>query len=178
MPAQFKHSAETRQIIKAHWLNERSASWIAAEMGLGFTRNAVIGVVNRLGLPLRDKKAKRDQPPPRPHLVPILERRPVVVAKRERRPSAAIKPKAPPMAAIPVSPPSPVTLFNLRNGLCRFPNWADDEYPDVWTSTYCGAACGIDTYCAAHQRLTGGAGVSAEKRPAVADRAVVGGAWA
>ena len=48
---------ERVDLLSKLWLEGRSASQIAAELGLGVTRNAVIGKVHRLGLSGRAKLA-------------------------------------------------------------------------------------------------------------------------
>jgi GcrA cell cycle regulator len=88
---------ERVELLKKLWLEGLSASQIAATLGEGVTRNAVIGKVHRLKLSGRAKPtstAPRVRPPVRP---PI--RRPVTPASAGRSissPSAMSKPRSMP----------------------------------------------------------------------------------
>ena len=55
---------ERVELLSKLWLDGRSASQIAAELGLGVTRNAVIGKVHRLGLAGRPKATAPVVPTP------------------------------------------------------------------------------------------------------------------
>ena len=60
---------ERVELLSKLWQDGRSASQIAGELGLGVTRNAVIGKVHRLGLAGRPKPALAAQPRVKPKLV-------------------------------------------------------------------------------------------------------------
>lgn len=59
--------------LSALWLEGRSASQIAAELGGGVSRNAVIGKVHRLGLSGRAVPPTEEPVPPRGRDVPPVE---------------------------------------------------------------------------------------------------------
>ncbi|MFC7378246.1 GcrA family cell cycle regulator [Brevundimonas sp. GCM10030266] len=65
---------ERAALAKKRWIEGRSASEIARELGGGFSRNAVIGKIHRLGLSGREQAAKpptvRTVRPPRPVRAP------------------------------------------------------------------------------------------------------------
>src|SRR5450631_3300363 len=70
--AKMSWTDERVELLRQLWLDGRSASQISAELGLGITRNAVIGKVHRLGLSGRAKSATpatprvRQRPAPQP----------------------------------------------------------------------------------------------------------------
>ena len=147
---------ERVELLSKLWLEGRSASQIAAELGLGVTRNAVIGKVHRLGLSGRAKvPAHAAMPRSRPKPVkPTTDRSPVPIA-------AAIQASAELDAATAVSVLRPVadvvvpfctrvTIMELRDTMCRWPI-GDPPSADF---RYCGSRTG-DTgpYCADHARL-------------------------
>ena len=144
---------ERVELLSKLWLEGRSASQIAAELGLGVTRNAVIGKVHRLGLSGRAKvPAHAAAPRVRPKQKPNEERAPVPVAA---------EPKGPADDGVPVPPPRPiadvvipfstrVTIMELRDTMCRWPI-GDPPSADF---RYCGSRTG-DTgpYCQEHARM-------------------------
>src|SRR6202011_2754907 len=77
--AKMSWTDERVELLRQLWLDGRSASQISAELGLGITRNAVIGKVHRLGLSGRAKSASpaaprvRQRPTPTPR-APITSR--------------------------------------------------------------------------------------------------------
>src|SRR5450755_624691 len=70
--AKMSWTDERVELLRQLWLDGRSASQISAELGLGITRNAVIGKVHRLGLSGRAKSTSpavprvRQRPSPTP----------------------------------------------------------------------------------------------------------------
>jgi GcrA cell cycle regulator len=136
------------------WLEGRSASQIAAELGLGITRNAVIGKVHRLGLAGRAKVVTPQPVAARPKAkapagaVPEAaksgEADPVVVPLR-----TVIPPAPAPEVALPTT--ERVTIMDLRETSCRWP-MGDPSQAEF---RFCGAKTGIGAgpYCATHARL-------------------------
>src|SRR3954453_15613541 len=80
--------------LKKLWSDGLSASQIAAELGGGVTRNAVIGKVHRLGLSGRGKGQAPAPPPPRKPIRPA-------------DPDAAGEPPMQDAALLPVSTAGP-----------------------------------------------------------------------
>ena len=83
--------------LRQHWTEGKSASQIAALLGHGLTRNAIIGKVHRLGFAGRAKSPSSAPPRPRvssPHLaltVPPRPARPRRSADRSRRDRAGAR---------------------------------------------------------------------------------------
>lgn len=143
---------ERVDLLSRLWLEGRSASQIATELGQGVTRNAVIGKVHRLGLSGRAKVA----PPTtslrlRPKPVPKLEERPIPVPSALVQVAPAVPPRAPSRPADVVIPFSPrVTIMELRDTMCRWP-LGDPTNADF---RYCGCRSGpLGPYCEEHARL-------------------------
>lgn len=129
---------ERTALLRELWTAGHSYSHIAATLGEGLTRNAIIGKVYRLGLPLRDPatqqissgqyrrllKRKKKAPPPVP---PPAARRP---------PPAGNPPQC-----------DPVAFLELEQHHCRWPHGTGPY-------TFCGAAKvpGL-SYCSYHQGL-------------------------
>lgn len=78
--------------LSTMWLEGRSASQIAAELGEGVSRNAVIGKVHRLGLSGRAVPPAGDGAPLRTREVPTPEARVEAVAPPEASPVEAAGP--------------------------------------------------------------------------------------
>lgn len=143
---------ERVELLGKLWGEGLSASQIAAVLGGGVTRNAVIGKVHRLGLAGRPRAGQAEMarnPKPRP--VPA----PPPTADRDRplvRPSAAVPPTLPQPrieeVAIPVS--DRVSIMELRDSMCRWPI-GDPSSPDFG---FCGgrAQTGLP-YCPHHCRI-------------------------
>jgi GcrA cell cycle regulator len=137
------------------WLEGRSASQIAAELGLGVTRNAVIGKVHRLGLAGRAKtvaptaavRAKTKIATEAPAAVepPTSLTESVVVPLRPALPAARDA------GEVALPPTERVTIMDLRETSCRWP-MGDPSHAEF---RFCGARTGIGDgpYCAAHARL-------------------------
>jgi GcrA cell cycle regulator len=136
---------ERIELLQKLWLDGWSASRIAAELGPPLTRNAVIGKVYRLGLSGRVKAAgghagapAPQQKAPRRHkhaLHPLVIETPAPQAVRE--------------VVVPIS--EPVTIFGLRESMCRWPV-GDPAQPEF---RFCGAKKlpGQGPYCACHSRI-------------------------
>lgn len=144
--------------LKKLWSDGLSASQIAAEIGGGVTRNAVIGKVHRLGLSGRGKaKAASPQRPRKATRVPSA---PAPIAPVARS-NVVIAPVPAPLVAEPepevhvdeevVVPMSErVTIMELRESMCRWP-MGDPTKPEF---RFCGARSitGLP-YCTHHARV-------------------------
>ncbi|MBV9751284.1 MAG: GcrA cell cycle regulator [Hyphomicrobiales bacterium] len=146
---------ERVELLRKLWQEGISASRIAAQLGAGITRNAVIGKVHRLGLAGRAKPATPSaQPRPRRVSQPSATQRTValrgntmmlreVVVAEEYEP--AVLPKA---VVIPIS--ERVTITELRENMCRWP-LGDPLTPEF---RYCGTKCDPSaSYCMPHGRM-------------------------
>jgi GcrA cell cycle regulator len=161
--AKMSWTDERVELLRQLWLDGRSASQISAELGMGVTRNAVIGKVHRLGLSGRAKSASPS--------VPRVRQRP---AQTPRSPMAgrssggggghAVRGNtalafsldaaidAQPMfhedVVVPMS--LRVEIMELREAMCRWP-LGDPTTPEF---RYCGIqSVGTKPYCAHHGRM-------------------------
>ena len=136
------------------WAEGLSASQIAAALGGGVTRNAVIGKVHRLGLSGRAKAGgaavqRPSKAPPAAAAVPTPESLRAVAREAETRASAGPAEETwADDAAIPLS--QRVSILELRDSMCRWPI-GDPSKPDF---AFCGArsVTGLP-YCAHHCRV-------------------------
>lgn len=143
------------------WLEGRSASQIAGELGMGVTRNAVIGKVHRLGLAGRPKATvpvmtapPRGKPKPAPRQNGD-EAASVALFESMTPPQVPLKPYVQVTAqsrsdvVIPFS--ERVTIMDLRESSCRWP-MGDPSNAEF---RFCGARTGAvgSPYCLAHSRL-------------------------
>ncbi len=136
------------------WGEGLSASQIAAALGGGVTRNAVIGKVHRLGLSGRVKAgAPAPQRPAKPKLIQATP-----PADEPPRPSADLPGPAPAETAvdhrwardIALPESKRVGILELRDSMCKWPI-GDPSKPDF---AFCGAraASGMP-YCTEHCRI-------------------------
>ena len=151
---------ERVDLLSRLWLDGRSASQIATELGLGVTRNAVIGKVHRLGLAGRPKTIPSVPTAPvrskaKPATRPEAELT-AVVLQPEELPVAAVlqtyvKPPSPSFSEVVIPATERVTIMDLRESSCRWP-MGD---PTSAEFRYCGARSpvGNGPYCATHSRL-------------------------
>jgi GcrA cell cycle regulator len=145
---------ETIEHLMQLWLDGKSASQIAAELGGGVTRNAVIGKFHRLGLTGRVKSKASAAPRARQRQArgPRIANRP-----RERgfRGGAALALAIDPAIeterdGVVVPMALRVTIVELNEGMCRWP--LGD--PPALEFRYCGLGTDGETpYCAHHMRL-------------------------
>jgi GcrA cell cycle regulator len=148
--------------LRQHWLEGKSASQIAALLGHGLTRNAVIGKVHRLGLGGRAKSpssgASRLRPASsQPGAHRLAPHRTASVAPRVVRGATALaiapltqaeaEPEAYESVVLPMS--LRVTIVELKEAMCRWP-LGDPTSPDF---RYCGSPVAHGPYCAHHGRL-------------------------
>ena len=147
--------------LKKLWIDGLSASQIAAELGEGVTRNAVIGKVHRLGLSGRGKPAGSGTPRPRktaprapsaPTTLDAFRRRGATVLAAARAPQPEPEPAFEPLpeeeVVIPMS--ERVTIMELRDSMCRWP-LGDPSSPDF---RFCGLRSHTSApYCGYHARI-------------------------
>ena len=122
-----------------------SSSVIAAHMGRGFTRNSIIGKCHRLGI-IRGKPRVSMEYGKSPPLIKRDRNRFVATRVYSKAPVRVIEP-----LPEPASPGSqPVTLMDIRSGLCRWP--LGDPRKDSFR--YCGSECeATRSYCDFHHGL-------------------------
>jgi GcrA cell cycle regulator len=148
---------ERVELLRKLWSDGLSASQVAAELGAGITRNAVIGKIHRLGLAERAKTvvssrprvAKAPRQPAQPRVTGHAVSGNVALAFAPQVYSA---PRARPEEeeiAIPMS--ERVTLMELRESMCRWP-MGDPTTPEF---RFCGgpSPIGEGPYCAYHARI-------------------------
>ncbi|MEF3366335.1 GcrA family cell cycle regulator [Methylocystis sp. 9N] len=146
---------ERVELLRKLWTDGLSASQVAAELGPGITRNAVIGKIHRLGLAERAKTAAA--PRPRAAKPPRQNQARMNGAPTHGNLALAFAPHA--LAAprvareeevvIPIS--ERVTLMELRESMCRWP-MGDPTTPEF---RFCGgkATVGGGPYCGYHARV-------------------------
>jgi GcrA cell cycle regulator len=138
------------------WLGGLSASRIAAELGSGITRNAVIGKVHRLGLSGRAKTVTT--PSPRVRTKPVQRSATPRQSGHVVRGNTAlaiaeemivhVAPRPIESIVVPIS--EPVTLVDLREAMCRWPI-GDPQQPEF---RFCGAKSPSGApYCEGHRRM-------------------------
>jgi GcrA cell cycle regulator len=142
---------ERVELLSKLWLEGRSASQIAAELGQGITRNAVIGKVHRLGLSGRVKLST-------PAVAARIRPRPVTRGEIQATPpetqpksvEAATAPLPEPAADVVIPFTSRVTIMDLRDTMCRWP-LGDPTNPDF---RFCGhRSSPLSPYCSEHAQL-------------------------
>jgi GcrA cell cycle regulator len=149
---------ERVEYLKKRWIDGLSASQIAAELGQGVTRNAVIGKVHRLGLSGREKSSNsahsarpRAKQPARlaapRNPPPLMSRGNAALAAAPR----AYAPPAPrPVEEVVIPMSERVTLLELKEAMCRWP--LGD--PTSAEFRFCGTKTpDAGTYCTYHARI-------------------------
>lgn len=142
---------ERREDVKRRWLAGESATQICNEIG-AVSRNAIIGIVNRLGLGGQRRKAA----PPR-ILAPGARRKTSFKLKPEPK-KVVLKPQmevraAPPVEAEPFVAkeadvrPLNFPLSDLYEWTCKFP------YGERAPFSFCGHPTVRGPYCKAHAQL-------------------------
>jgi len=147
---------ERVELLRKLWNDGLSASQVAAELGAGITRNAVIGKIHRLGLAERAKTASAPRPrvakPPRQQ-PQMRSQGPVVhgnvALAFAPRAMVAPAPRIEEEVVVPLS--ERVTLMELREAMCRWP-MGDPTNADF---RFCGAKSpgGSGPYCGYHARV-------------------------
>jgi GcrA cell cycle regulator len=155
---------ERVELLRVLWLDGRSASQISAQLGMGVTRNAVIGKVHRLGLSGRTKSSAPAAPRVRQRTAP--SHRPPVVNRSSGGHSHGhavrgnnalaiqadhlmdIEPIVYEDVVVPISPR--VTIVELKESMCRWP--LGD--PTSAEFRYCGSQSqSSGPYCAYHGKM-------------------------
>jgi GcrA cell cycle regulator len=153
---------ERIELLTKLWTEGLSASQIAAELGEGVSRNAVISKAHRLGIAHGGAKGastprpRKPRPPnPAPAVDPVSPGKPTPASM----PTTPVAAKEPP-AALPEPLPlreeavapqiEGVTIMELREGMCRFP-LGDPTTPEF---RFCGtqAIMGLP-YCPYHAQI-------------------------
>ena len=167
---------ERVDLLSRLWLEGRSASQIAAQLGAGLTRNAVIGKVHRLGLAGRVKAATTSVAAAETvsEVRETVEARVAMGGSRRAasRSGVQMSSSPPPVArhhgALSMTPapaPTPkaaepeenvvplslkVTIVDLRENMCKWP-LGDPSSPEF---RYCGSpAHGSTPYCTHHGKV-------------------------
>lgn len=147
---------ERIEVLTRLWAEGLSASQIAAELGGGASRNAVLGKAHRLGLVRRETKGPStpgSPKPPRPPTPPAAAAPPMPQA-----PAPALVEQHPvcqpaetsPAQAVVVPRSAGVTIMELREAMCRFP-LGDPTTPEF---RFCGAQASTGLpYCAHHAQI-------------------------
>jgi GcrA cell cycle regulator len=147
---------EKVEYLRQLWLDGKSASQIAAELGDGVTRNAVIGKVHRLGLSGRVKTSAPSVPrvrqrPPQAARSPSARSggfRGNAALAMARDPHIEAEPEIREDVVIPMS--LRVTIVELKEAMCRWP-LGDPVTPEF---RYCGIQTqGEGPYCLHHGRM-------------------------
>src|SRR5215203_4912901 len=144
--------------LKELWGEGLSASQIAAELGEGVSRNAVLGKAHRLGLAQGEAKvasSPRSYKPTRPPDPPPTEEASapndaVPAPMMPARPLAAQAAELPRREELVVPRSEGVTIMELREAMCRWP-LGDPTTPEF---QYCGARAveGLP-YCSHHAQI-------------------------
>ncbi len=149
---------ERLELLKKLWSEGWSASQIAAEIGGGMTRNAVLGKSHRLGL-VRNTSTGISTPRPRKES-PAPGRPPTAEPPMRHGPKPVISTASQPpheqprVVSLPVEVAAPprggLTIMELREGMCRWP-LGDPTRPEF---RYCGAhaVAGLP-YCSHHAQI-------------------------
>ena len=149
---------ERLDLLKRLWCEGLSASQIAAEIGGGMTRNAVLGKSHRLGLVRKGSAGIRTPRPRKESSAPGKTQPAERPVRHEPQPMISIESQSSheqhravslPMEAAP-PPRSGLTIMELREGMCRWP-LGDPTTPAF---RYCGAhgVAGLP-YCSHHAQI-------------------------
>lgn len=151
---------ERVEILKRLWQDGLSGKQIAAKLGQGVTRNAVIAKLHRLGMtqrpdsvkPLRDltssMRVTKARPAPRPKAAKPEPRQPKVMSVSATRTYSPI-PQGPALPPERDEPPGVATIETLKPHSCRWP--IGD--PNDESFTFCGRQKAGKAYCAEHAAI-------------------------
>ena len=119
---------ERIEVLRKLWMEGRSASQIAGELG-GVTRNAVIGKVHRLGLSGRGQPSSSIKRQRKPRLAqsasnPTRPRRPLTIGNNALKAELDYRPQVQPRALDSVVVPiaKRLTIEKLTERTCKWPN--------------------------------------------------------
>ncbi|MBI3275515.1 MAG: GcrA cell cycle regulator, partial [Methylocystis sp.] len=147
---------ERIELLRKLWNEGLSASQVAAGLGAGISRNAVIGKIHRLGLAQREKTSTPPRPragkPGRCHS-PTHAHMPGMVGNVALafQPRTLAAPESRLREEIVAQMSEPATLMELRQAMCRWP-MGDPTTPEF---RFCGAKkpAGAGPYCCYHARI-------------------------
>jgi GcrA cell cycle regulator len=149
---------ERVELLKKLWMDGLSASQIAAELGGGVTRNAVIGKVHRLGLSGRAKTVASTTPRQRKPRAPShpsagmfrVQGATAIAVEADLVPEAAPVAAVAPRPALQAVSCERVTIMDLRECMCRWPI-GDPGREDF---RFCGTRSESgQPYCTYHARM-------------------------
>lgn len=149
---------ERVELLRKLWSEGLSASQVAAELGPGITRNAVIGKIHRLGLAERAKTVVSSRPrvakAPRPATQARVGASGPMVSGNVAlayAPQALVVARPRPEEEVVIPMSERVTLMELRESTCRWP-MGDPTTPEF---RFCGgpSPVGGGPYCAYHARV-------------------------
>jgi GcrA cell cycle regulator len=149
---------ERVELLRQLWGEGLSASQVAAELGAGITRNAVIGKIHRLGLAERAKTVMSSRPRVAKTPRQVVHNRvaatvPVVNGNvaLDYAPQALVVARPRPEEEVVIPMSERVTLMELRESTCRWP-MGDPTTPEF---RFCGgpSPVGGGPYCAYHARV-------------------------
>jgi GcrA cell cycle regulator len=132
-PANMAWNEERVEMLRKLWLDGLSASQIAARLGGGVSRNAVIGKVHRLGLSGRATTSRMKSLRPKVARTPAhsaLPKRPgaakpnfgtLVVQQARRQPDLAIEPYVPTADELVIPLAERRSIQTLSECSCRWP---------------------------------------------------------
>ena len=144
--------------LKQLWAEGLSASQIAAELGGGISRSAVLGKVHRLGLGRNETKlptpSRARQPTQSPAPLSTAELpsqvNPSPAPMMATRPPTALPAELPRREEVIAPRSEGVTIMELREAMCRFP-LGDPSTPEF---RFCGARADTGVpYCAHHAQV-------------------------
>jgi GcrA cell cycle regulator len=148
---------ERVELLRKLWSDGLSAAQVAAELGSGITRNAVIGKIHRLGLAERAKTSSAPRPraprAPRTQTEEVCAQGAAVMGNVALALSpntfVALAPRPDEENVVPIS--ARVTLMELRESMCRWP--LGD--PSATEFRFCGAKspAGSGPYCCHHASI-------------------------
>lgn len=142
----FDWSDDNTAILQREWEAGTSASQIAALLSTprgGPTRNAVIGKIHRLEMKRAGHKGLVGKLRPKRSTVGQ-----VVIAKATKESAASPAPFTPRIVKTEFQH---LSVLDLRDGLCRWPQGGDKEGEPI---TFCGCDCAPDRpYCSAHAEV-------------------------
>lgn len=146
---------ERVELLRKLWTDGLSASQVAAELGPGITRNAVIGKIHRLGLAERAKTASAPRPrvaktprQPQPRMNSGGAHGNLALAFA---PHALVAPRLAPEEEVVIPMSERVTLMELRESMCRWP--MGDPTTSEFRFCGCKSTVGNGPYCAYHSRI-------------------------
>ena len=144
---------EREQVLRALWCVGKSGSEVAAAIGCGLTRSAVMGKIHRLGIQRSPEVAaasrlgKTTNKPPKPLKISKPSKVRVREANERRK---TYRQEAASLAAVNVSSIPPKTLIDLGCKECRWPVSTPKEGQGYQTLFCADVALNGKPYCAAH----------------------------